>query len=143
LGVGLVGASFTTSSIPTWYVLLNKPPFNPPNWLFGPVWSVIYVLMGVSGYLIWQKGIENKKVRSAIYLFAIQLVLNGIWTPVFFGLKNILFALIIIIFLWIAILKTIMAFSKIDKTAAYLLYPYITWVGFASILNFSIWILNR
>lgn len=143
LGVGIVGAIFTTSAIPTWYAHLVKPQFSPPNYLFGPVWSILYVLMGISIYLVWQKGLKTRKVREAIYTFGVQLALNAIWSPVFFGLKNLFLSLIIIIAMWFYILKTIRAFSKIDKVAAYLLWPYLAWVSFASILNFSVWILNR
>lgn len=138
-----LGTLFTTSAIPTWYATLNKPPFSPPNYLFGPVWTILYILMGISLYLIWSKGLKNKKVRDAIYLFGIQLFLNAIWSPVFFGAHNLLLAFVIIVAMWIYIVKTIKAFAKIDKTASYLLYPYLAWVSFASILNFSVWLLNK
>lgn len=140
---GGLGTLFTTSAIPTWYATLNKPSFNPPNYLFGPVWTLLYILMGISLYIIWNKGFKNKKVKDAIYLFGIQLFLNAIWSPVFFGAHNLLLALIIIIAMWIYIVKTIKAFARIDKTASYLLYPYLAWVSFASILNFSVWLLNK
>lgn len=140
---GAAGTIFTVSSIPTWYVLLNKPSFSPPNWLFGPVWTILYVLMGVSLARVWLKGLKTKKVRDAVFLFGIQLGLNAIWSPVFFGAKNLFIALVIIIFMWIYILKTIIAFRKLDKTSSYLLYPYIAWVSFASILNLSVWLLNK
>ncbi|OGM77840.1 hypothetical protein A2197_00770 [Candidatus Woesebacteria bacterium RIFOXYA1_FULL_48_16] len=99
--------------------------------------------MGVSLALIWQKGIKKRTVRDAMFLFGIQLLLNALWSPVFFGVRNLFLALIIIVLMWIFILKTILAFAKIDKTASYLLYPYIAWVSFATILNFSVWFLNR
>lgn len=134
---------FTFSAIPTWYATLNKPVFGPPNYLFAPVWTLLYILMGISLYLVWKKGLKTKIVSDALYLFGIQLILNAIWSPVFFGAKNILLALIIIIAMWIYIVKTISIFGKINKTAAYLLYPYIAWVSFAAILNFSIWLLNK
>ena len=140
---GGIGALFTASAIPTWYALLNKPSFSPPNWLFGPAWTILYTLMGISLAIVWQKGLKTKKVRDALYLFGIQLGLNALWSPVFFGAKNLFLALIIIILMWIYILKTILAFRKINKTAGYLLYPYIAWVSFASILNFSVWLLNK
>jgi tryptophan-rich sensory protein len=143
LSVGAVGSIFTISSIPTWYATLAKPSFSPPNYLFGPVWTLLYILMGIAVAIIWQKGLKTKKVRNAVYLFGVQLALNAIWTPIFFGAKNLLLALIVIIFMWIFILKTILAFGKINKTASYLLYPYIAWVSFATILNFSVWFLNR
>jgi tryptophan-rich sensory protein len=143
LSIGILGSFTTIGSIPNWYAYLNKPVFSPPNWIFGPVWSVLYILMGISIYLIWLKGFKTKKIREAVYLFGVQLILNAIWTPVFFGLKNTMAAFVIIVLMWLFILKTIMAFQKINKTAAYLLYPYLAWVSFASILNFSIWFLNR
>ena len=143
LAAGALGTIFTISSIPTWYNTLNKPSFNPPNYLFAPVWTILYILMGVSVYLIWKKNIKIKKVRDAIYLFGIQLALNAIWSPIFFGAQNIFLGLVVIIAMWIFILKTILAFTKINKMAAYLLYPYLAWVSFASILNFSVWILNK
>ena len=140
---GAAGAIFTIPSIPTWYATLVKPSFSPPNYLFAPVWTILYILMGISLALIWQKGLKTRKVREALYFFGVQLVLNAVWSPVFFGAKNTFLALIIIIFMWLFILKTITSFSKINKPAGYLLYPYITWVSFATILNFSIWILNK
>jgi tryptophan-rich sensory protein len=143
LAAGGIGTLFTSSAIPTWYATLNKPVFSPPNYLFAPVWTLLYILMGVSAYLIYSKGLKSKKVRAALYLFGIQLVLNALWSPVFFGAKNILLALIIIIAMWICIGKTILAFGKINKVASYLLYPYIAWVSFATILNFSVWLLNK
>ena len=140
---GGLGTIFTIPSIPTWYASLNKPVFSPPNYLFGPVWTILYILMGISFFLIWKKGIKNKKVRNAIYVFGIQLALNTIWSPIFFGAKNLLLSLIVIIAMWIYIVKTIGVFSKISKVASYLLYPYLAWVSFASILNFSVWFLNK
>jgi tryptophan-rich sensory protein len=140
---GALGTIFTISSIPTWYATLNKPIFSPPNWIFGPVWTILYILMGISVAMVLQKGLKTTKVREAVYLFVFQLVLNAVWSPVFFGARNLFVALIVIVFMWIFILKTILAFGKISKTASYLLYPYIAWVSFASILNFSVWFLNR
>lgn len=140
---GVFGTIFTISSIPTWYAFLNKPSFSPPNWIFGPVWTILYVMMGISIALIWQKGLKKKKVRDAVYFFGIQLLLNAIWTPIFFGAKDLLMALIVIFLMWIFILKTILAFGKISKNASYLLYPYLAWVSFATILNFSVWFLNK
>ncbi len=143
LSAGAVGTIFTVSSIPTWYAFINKPAFSPPNWIFGPVWTALYILMGISLALVWQKGLKTKKVRDALYLFGIQLALNAIWSPVFFGARNLFLALVVILLMWIFILKTILALGRINKTASYLLYPYIIWVSFASILNFSVWILNK
>lgn len=142
--LGSAGGLVTTPSIPTWYVFLNKPFFSPPNWLFGPVWTILYILIGISFALIWSKYKKgDKKVIAAMKLFGIQFLLNIIWSPVFFGLKNLFLAFIIIIFMWYFLFKTIKAFAKIDKKASYLLYPYLAWISFASLLNFSVWILNR
>lgn len=134
--VGIAGSYFTFNSIPTWYVYLNKPFFSPPNYLFGPVWTILYILMGISAFMVW----ENKK---AMKYFWIQLFLNGIWTPIFFGAKNLGLAFVVIVIMWVYIVKTIKAFAKVNKKASYLLYPYLIWVSFASLLNFSIWFLNR
>lgn len=143
LAVGFLGSLFTISAVPIWYAGLRKPPFSPPSWLFAPVWTILYILMGVALSLVWSRGVRRKDVKNAIYIFGIQLFLNAVWSPVFFGYKNILLALVIIVVMWIFILKTIIAFAKVDKVASYLLYPYILWVSFATILNFSVWILNR
>jgi len=141
-GVGVMGAFFTSPAIPTWYATLEKPRFNPPNWLFAPVWTILFLLMGVSLYLIWSKGLENKKAKTALFIFVLQLILNILWSILFFGLQSPLYAFIEIIILWLAILLTIISFFKISKTSAYLLLPYMLWVSFAAILNFSIMIIN-
>lgn len=126
-----------------WYSTLNKPFFTPPSWLFGPAWTVLYILMAISAYLIWRKGFKKQQVREALKIFGIQLVLNLIWSPVFFGFHQLFLSLVIILILWYLIFKTIIVFAKIDKIASYLLYPYILWVSFATVLNFSVWLLNR
>jgi len=141
-GVGVIGAFFTSPAISSWYVTLQKPSFNPPNWIFAPVWILLFLLMGISLYLVWEKGLESKKVKTAIFIFAVQLILNTLWSILFFGLQSPLYAFIEIIILWLAILMTIISFYKISKPAAYFLLPYILWVSFAAILNFSIMILN-
>jgi len=141
-GVGAVGSIFTSPAISTWYAILQKPSFNPPNWIFAPVWTILFLLMGISLYLIWSKGWADKRVKIALFIFGIQLVLNILWSFLFFGLQSPLYAFIGIIILWLAILLTIISFYRISKPAAYLLLPYILWVSFASILNFSIMILN-
>ncbi|MFH1828774.1 MAG: TspO/MBR family protein [Nanoarchaeota archaeon] len=133
-----IGSLFTASSVSSWYTTLIKPSFNPPSWVFGPVWTILYLLMGVSLYLVWIKKFD----KNAFTFFGIQLVLNALWSILFFGLKSPLFAFIEIVFLWIAILITIIYFYKINKISAYLLIPYILWVSFAAILNFAIFILN-
>ena len=138
---GAIGGLFTITSTGSWYSNLVKPSFNPPNWLFGPVWILLYFLMGISLYLILtSKKSKNRKI--GLYLFFTQLVLNSVWSILFFGLQNPLFAFIEIILLWAAILLTIIYFYKVKKTASYLLIPYLAWVTFAAILNFSIHILN-
>lgn len=138
--VGALGSLFTVPSITTWYATLAKPVFNPPSWLFAPVWTILYVLMGVSFWLIWKSHSSEKK--RAMGLFIIQLLLNGIWSPVFFGAHSIGGALALIVLLWAAIVLTILVFKKISKPAAWLLVPYILWVSFAMLLNFAIWRLN-
>lgn len=139
---GVIGSLFTAPSIPGWYSTLIKPSLNPPSWVFGPVWTTLYALMGIAAFLIWKKGLNNKGVTVALTIFAAQLVLNTLWSIIFFGLHSPGAAFIEIIFLWFAILATIIAFSKISKPAAWLLVPYILWVSFASYLNFMLWMLN-
>jgi len=143
LFAGFIGSFFTTSVIPTWYATLQKPSLAPPNWVFFPVWTSLFIMMGISLFLVWQKGQEDRKVKTGIYFFAGQLVLNTLWSVVFFGLRSPLLGLMEIIILWISILATILSFIKISRTAAYLLIPYILWVSFAAFLNFWIWRLNR
>jgi tryptophan-rich sensory protein len=139
---GFIGSVFTTPAIPTWYVTLNKPPFTPPNGLFSPVWTFLFVLMGISAFLVWSKGLDDKRVKTALSIFAVQLILNILWSVVFFGLRSPLAGLIEIVILWIAIWLTILNFFKVSKTAGLLLLPYILWVSFAVVLNFFIWRLN-
>ncbi|MBW2978365.1 tryptophan-rich sensory protein [Candidatus Woesearchaeota archaeon] len=133
-----VGGFFTSSSVSTWYVGLVKPSFNPPNWVFGPVWTVLYLFMGIALYLVWTKKYDKK----AFTAFGVQLSLNVLWSLFFFGMKLPLLAFIEIISLWIAILVTIMYFYRIKKASAYLLVPYLLWVSFAAVLNFFIFYLN-
>ena len=138
---GILGAVFTTPSISTWYATVNKPVFNPPNWIFGPVWTLHYLMMGVALYLvIIEKNSANKKV--ALKYFWIQLGLNTLWSIIFFGMQLPALALLEIVILWYMILMTIRKFLPISKTAGYLLVPYILWVSFASVLNLAIAILN-
>ena len=139
---GLVGSIFTMSAIPTWYATLEKPAFTPPNWLFAPAWGTLYLLMGISAFIIWRKGLDNRLVREALIVFLIQLVLNALWSVVFFGLESPLYGVIVIAALWIAIVLTILKFLKISTTAGMLLLPYILWVSFAAVLNVSILALN-
>lgn len=139
---GFIGSIFTTPAIPEWYATLSKPSFTPPNWLFSPVWISLFVLMGVSAYIVWRKGLSDKRVKIALSIFIIQLVLNTLWSVMFFGLRSPFAGFIEIIILWIAILLTILWFLRISTTAGILLIPYILWVSFAAVLNFSIWKLN-
>lgn len=141
--VGAISIPFTITSITTWYAFLHKPPFSPPNWIFGPVWTILYFLMGVSAFLIWKKGFEDKKVKKALLYFLIQLFFNFLWSVLFFGLHSPVLGLIDIILLLISIMLAISTFYKISKVASYLLTPYILWVSFATALNFAIVILNR
>ena len=139
---GFIGSIFTTPSIPTWYATLQKPPFTPPSWLFAPAWITLYLLMGISSFIIWRKGINNGRVREALIVFLIQLILNSLWSIVFFGLKSPLYGVVVIVALWIAILFTMFKFFKLSTAAGGLLLPYILWVSFAAVLNISIWVLN-
>lgn len=139
---GLVGSIFTTPAIPLWYASLAKPSFNPPNWVFAPVWTTLFLLMGIALYLVLREFPEKPSSKNALIAFAIQLALNTGWSIMFFGLKSPLAGFIWIVILWLAILVTIITFSRITKTGAILLLPYILWVSFATILNFFIWRLN-
>ncbi len=136
-GAGIIGSIFTFNSINTWYLTLEKPFFNPPSFVFGPVWTILYLLMGISLFLVWGKKKTN------LQWFWAQLALNTVWSIIFFGLKNPLLAFIVLIFLWISIYQSIKSFRKINKTASYLLYPYLGWVSFAGLLNLSIVLLNK
>ncbi len=140
-GVGLLGSLFTIPSISTWYAQLNKPPFSPPNWLFGPVWTAIYLLMGVSLFLVLEKKIK-KQTDSLVVLFLVQLFLNFLWSVIFFGLHLPLAAFLEIILLWLSILLLIINSWKLSKLSAWFLIPYLCWVSFASILNLAVVILN-
>ena len=139
---GIIGSVFTTPSIAGWYAGIVKPALNPPSWVFGPVWTTLFALMGISAFLIWKKGLDRRDVKIALGIFLGQLVLNTLWSIIFFGLHSPGGALIEIIFLWLAILATIIAFAKISRSAMWLLLPYILWVSFAGYLNYSIWMLN-
>ena len=141
--VGIAATPFTLSAIPTWYQTLNKPIFSPPNWVFGPVWIILYFLMGLAVYLIWTSKTTNQKLRQVgLKFFSIQLGLNFLWSIFFFGLHSPILGMIDITILWILILITIIKFFKISKTASYLLIPYLLWVSFASLLNLFIILLN-
>lgn len=143
-GVSGIGALFTTvDSITNWYAQLQKPEITPANWVFGPVWTILYLLMAISAFLIWRKGLNYTNVKHALGWFLIQLILNAVWTPLFFGLHLILLAFIEIVLLWLTILATLLTFRRVSSLASVLLIPYVIWVGFAAILNGSIWYLNQ
>jgi tryptophan-rich sensory protein len=142
LAVGGVGGFVTNSSVSDWYPALRKPSWNPPAWVFGPVWTALYVMMAIAAWLVWRRR-ESESVSSALWLFAIQLALNAAWSPLFFGLKNPLAGLLDIVPLCAAILATLISFWKISTVAGMLLLPYWLWVCFAAVLNFTLWRMNR
>lgn len=139
---GIIGSFFTAPAIAGWYAELNKPLFNPPSWIFAPVWISLYALMGIASYLIWVKRKKEKLANTALVIFFIHLIFNALWSIIFFGLKNPMWAFFEILILWVMVLILIIIFHKIDKKASYLLIPYVLWVSFATFLNFAIWILN-
>ena len=140
LAVGISSSFFTIADVKTWFVTINKPSWNPPSYLFAPVWTTLYILMGIAWGIIWNSNTIEKP--RAMQLFIIQLALNFFWSIIFFGMHNISLALFDIIALWVMILLTIFIFGRINKNAAWLLVPYISWVSFATLLNFAIWQLN-
>jgi len=161
---GVVGTLFTTPQIGTWYQTIKKPSFNPPNWIFGPVWTTIFVLMGIALYLVWEKNWEphdlkiskgkpwnkfskkfyngNWRKLNIILIFSVQLILNILWSLVFFGMNSPMGGFFVLVMLWFAILFMIINFYRVSKATLWLLLPYILWVSFAGVLNFSIWIIN-
>lgn len=140
--IGFLSGFATQSSVHDWYPTLNKPSFNPPNWIFAPVWTVLYILMGIAAGLVWSKGFHHIWVKTALYHFGFQLLFNALWSILFFGLKDPFWALLIILILLMLILLTIKWFKVVSATAAYLLIPYFLWVCFATLLNYKIWELN-
>ena len=143
-GASAVGALFMNAdSINTWYAQLQKPAITPPDWVFAPAWTILYIMMAISVFLVWNKGLDHPKVKIAIALFLIQLALNAAWTPMFFGFHLILPALIDIVVLFMAILATLLVFKGISSRASILLIPYLIWVGYAAVLNALIWHLNH
>ena len=140
---GGIGSLFTFKAIPTWYPSLKKPPYTPPNWAFGPVWTILYILMGISVFLVWQKGLDSSGVILAFVLFWIQLVINALWSVVFFGMKSKGGGVVTIVILWLLILATIVTFFRVSNWAGALFVPYIVWVSIASYLNIGVWVLNR
>lgn len=140
--IGILASFATQSSVNDWYLTLNKPSFNPPNWIFGPVWGVLYILMGVAAGIVWSKGIYHLWVKTALYHFAFQLLFNALWSIVFFGFQSPFWALVVILTLLILILLTIRWFKVVSKVAAVLMVPYFLWVCFATFLNYKIWEMN-
>ncbi|MBF0693857.1 MAG: tryptophan-rich sensory protein [Flavobacterium sp.] len=144
LAVGYLSSEATQSGVDSWYPTLEKPIFNPPSWVFGPVWTALYIMMGVAGGLVWSRiDVERDLVRKGMIFFIIQLALNMMWSFLFFKFHNLLLALIEIIILWFMIFETYVVFKRVDKIAGYLLIPYLAWVAFATVLNGSLWWLNR
>ena len=144
VAVGYFSGIITRQSVDTWFPLLEKPVFNPPAWIFAPVWTTLYIMMGIAAGIVWGKiDHEKESVKKALLFFAIQLALNFLWSFLFFGMKNPLLALIEIVILWLMIYETYLKFRKIDSMAGYLFIPYLLWVSFAMVLNGSIWWLNR
>lgn len=141
LGAGLIGSLSTASAVSTWYAELRKPGWTPPGWVFGPVWTTLYVLMGIAGWLVWRKA-GFSGAPWAILLFALQLAFNAAWSGIFFGMRRFDLAFIEIVMLWVLILATAIAFWRHDPRSAVLLLPYLAWVSYASALNYAIWRLN-
>ncbi len=142
LVIGFLGSIFTSSSVDSWYKTINKPVFTPPGWLFGPAWTILFILIGLSFYFVWINNFGDK-LWLCIGVFVVQLILNLLWSFLFFTLKAPLLAFVEIVVLWVAILVNILVFFKVTKVAGYLLIPYILWVTFASALNLVVYLLNR
>lgn len=143
LGAGFVGSLFTRESVSGWYVVLKKPFFTPPDWVFAPAWTILYILMGISLFIVAKNGFKDDNIKQGICTFFVQLALNILWSIVFFGCKAPLAGLIVIIVLLLAIIHTAVSFYRISRTASLLFIPYILWVSFASLLNFFLWAYNR
>ncbi len=140
--MGYLGSVATMQTLDSWYMTLVKPSFNPPNWIFAPVWSLLYLTMGIAAALVWHKGWHRNDVSNSLMLFLLQLVLNGLWSTVFFGMQSIQGGLVIILILLITLLITTKRFWPISKAASVLMFPYVAWVGFASVLNAALLALN-
>lgn len=142
--VGAAGAVFTTSGLESWYGTLARPVLAPPNWVFAPVWTGLFALMGGAVWLIWRRlsGPDHAAARRAMGLFAGQFALNLAWSAAFFGARSVVAGLVVIILLWLAIVATVLAFGRVDRRAAWLLAPYLAWVSFAAYLNYRFWVLN-
>ncbi|MFX0068901.1 MAG: TspO/MBR family protein [Promethearchaeota archaeon] len=140
--IGFAGNIFNFESLETWYPTLIKPGWTPPNWIFAPVWSTLFILMGISTFLVWREGFDKRAVKIALGVYVIQFALNLMWSWAFFGLQSPLFGFIVIVVLWIAIFANIVVYARVSKLAAAILIPYIVWVTIASLLNFSVYVLN-
>jgi tryptophan-rich sensory protein len=143
LVIGFIGSVATMPNIPTWYATLNKPAFTPPNWLFGPAWTTLYLLMGIAAALVWNQGWEKRAVKTGLAIFSLQLALNFAWSFIFFGQHWLLASFIEIVALWVTIIWCMLACLRVSRLAGWLLVPYLLWVTFASILNFTVWWLNK
>ncbi|HSV99408.1 MAG TPA: TspO/MBR family protein [Sedimentisphaerales bacterium] len=144
LGAGVIGSLASgPAGFQTWYAAIRKPSFTPPGWVFGPVWTILYILMGVAAFLVWRKGLDSRAVRAALAWFLGQLILNALWFPAFFGWHRIGLALMVLVLLWIVLAVTLRRFAGISRAAAGLLVPYLARTSFAGVLNASIWWLNR
>jgi benzodiazapine receptor len=141
--VGFVGSIFTKRSVTSWYVTLRKPAITPPSWMFAPVWTALYIMMGIALYLVWRRGLGAPHTRTAIALFVGQLVLNGMWSLAFFGLRSPALGSAIISILWVVLLMTTIAFFTLSRAAGLLLVPYMLWTSYASVLTFWVHVLNR
>jgi tryptophan-rich sensory protein len=139
---GMIGSVFTYPQIAGWYDTLNKPFFTPPNWLFGPAWTTLYILMGISLYVVWSKTARPGEKDGAMQVFMVQLALNVLWSIIFFGFMSPVFAFVEILALWASIAATMILFRRISRKAAWLLVPYICWVTFAAALNMAVWLIN-
>ncbi len=140
--IGIISGVATRESVTTWYQELTKPSFNPPNYIFAPVWIILYTLMGISLFLIWKDGLDKNNSKFAFYFFIFHLVINGLWSFVFFKWQSLMFSFFVITILWIIIIIIIYLFYKLNKLSSILLIPYLLWVSYASILNYYIWRLN-
>ncbi len=139
---GLIGTYFTADAIPTWYATLAKPSFSPPNWVFGPVWVTLYMMMGIAAALVWSERTRKTHANRGMNWYWTQLSLNALWSPIFFGMQRLDIALVVIVLLWLSIVMTIREFWKVHIWLGVALVPYLVWVSFATVLNFSLWRLN-
>ncbi|MCK9379136.1 MAG: tryptophan-rich sensory protein [Candidatus Moranbacteria bacterium] len=142
LFAGFLGSIFTNTSVATWYQTLSVPPLNPPSWVFAPVWTVLYIMMGIAFYLVWRKKETGRDIFWSVWIFFVQLFFNILWSLLFFGMENPMLALWGVGMLWITIFLNVIAFARVEKKSAWLMLPYLVWVSFAAYLNYAIFILN-